>query len=180
MRALIVLLLASLPLTALHAADTRKAAAPQASQKAMPAGKLDRRNAGKPAPAVSFTTRDGKSQTLADYRGKPVLVNLWATWCRPCVAEMPALDIMAQRLAGRVTVLPLSQDLAGWRAVDGFFKPGRFKALKPVLDKPGDFASEIGATGLPVTILYDAQGREVWRVSGPLAWEKPETDRLLR
>ncbi|MCA3254576.1 MAG: TlpA family protein disulfide reductase, partial [Alphaproteobacteria bacterium] len=71
----------------------------------MPAGKLDRRNAGKPAPAVSFTTRDGKSQTLADYRGKPVLVNLWATWCRPCVAEMPALDIMAQRLAGRVTVL---------------------------------------------------------------------------
>ncbi|GGE19136.1 hypothetical protein GCM10011529_27070 [Polymorphobacter glacialis] len=170
-----LLLAASLLATcaACDAADKGKPAAPQAKPAAGPQAKqvinaIDRSHAGTPAPAVVFEKRGGGKTSLADFRGKKVLVNLWATWCAPCIAEMPELDALAA--AKVVTVLPLSQDMEGWKAVDGFFKPGRFKTLVPMLDQPGSFAERIGARGLPVSVLYDEKGREVWRVSGTLKW----------
>lgn len=145
------------------------AAAPQATAPG-PArtGSIDRSHAGTPAPAVRFETAPGKTASLADYRGKRVLVNLWATWCAPCLAEMPALDRLAG--TGKVTVLTISQDMEGWPAVNRFFKPGRFKTLKPLLDQPGSFVERLKAAGLPMSVLYDEQGREVWRVAGPMEW----------
>lgn len=72
-----------------------------------------------------------------------------------------------------MVVLPLSQDMEGWQAVKKFFKPGRFQTLVPVLDQPGSVAERIGARGLPMSILYDEKGRELWRVAGTLKWATP-------
>jgi thiol-disulfide isomerase/thioredoxin len=140
---------------------------------------IDRSHAGTAAPKVVFERADGSKASLADYRGKRVLVNLWATWCAPCLAEMPELDSLAAAKKGKVTVLPLSQDMEGWQAVKKFFKPGRFQTLVPMLDQPGSFAERMGARGLPMSILYDEKGREVWRVAGTLKWATPEVRSAL-
>ena len=170
-------------------ADTQKPVTPQpaAPQPAAPpaaaakpaAAKIDRSQAGQPFPAAAFVDRADKPTTLAAFKGTPVLVNLWATWCAPCLAEMPALDRLAAREKGKLVVLPLSQDMEGWRAVDKFFAPGKFPALTPYLDQPTEWALAVEAKGLPVSILYDAQGKEVWRVNGPLEWDQPEVAALL-
>lgn len=172
-------------------ADTQKAeppqpAAPTASAPAAPAAaksaaaKIDRSQAGTAFPAAAFVDRADKPLTLAAFKGTPVLVNLWATWCAPCLAEMPALDRLAAREKGKLVVLPISQDMEGWRAVDKFFAPGKFAALTPYLDQPTDWALAVGAKGLPVSILYDAEGKEVWRVNGPLEWDEAEVATLLK
>ena len=163
------------------AADKGKAATSQGGAK--PAGalsKIDRRYAGQAAPIVAFQMRDGSTSRVADFKGRPVLVNLWATWCAPCIAELPDLDDMATARKGRLAVLPISQDLGGWRAVDKFWTTGKFETLTPALDSQGNFAQAIGAAGLPVSILYDAKGREVWRVNGPLKWDSVAVAALLR
>ena len=178
-------------LTACDGGDKGKAANPQASgvkavasaaaagssaagatmSAASPAiNAIDRSHAGTPAPAVTFEKRGGGTARLADFKGRRVLVNLWATWCAPCVAEMPDLDRLATARAATLLVLPLSQDMEGWRVVDKFVARRGFKTLAPMLDQPGAFAEAVKARGLPMSILYDAQGREVWRVAGTLQW----------
>ena len=132
-----------------------------------PAGSLDRSNAGKAAPATVFEDPDGAPINLADFRGKPVLVNLWATWCAPCIAEMPTLDRLAAREVGRLHVLTISQDTDGREKVEAFFAEQGYRNLKTWLDPDMSLMAELQARDLPTTILYDAQGRELWRVSGP-------------
>jgi len=165
-------------------ADTQKAEPPQPAPAAAAttpaAAKIDRSQAGTAFPAAAFVDRADKPVTLAAFKGTPVLVNLWATWCAPCLAEMPALDRLAAREKGTLVVLPLSQDMEGWRAVDKFFAPGKFPALTPYLDQPTEWALAVGAKGLPVSILYDADGKEVWRVNGPLEWDQAEVAALLK
>lgn len=162
-------------------ADTQKAETPQgtAAPAAAAPGQIDRSQAGKAAPAAKFVDRQDRALTVADFKGRPVLVNLWATWCAPCVAEMPALDRLQARMGDKLAVLTISQDLEGWKAVDGFFTPGKFKALTPYLDQPNNFAMAIGARGLPVSIAYDAEGKELWRVNGPLEWDDPKVAALV-
>lgn len=189
MRSLIgALLLGLVACDAAPSADTQKPQGPQgaaqsaetpAPQPGPRAGAIDRSQSGKAGPGAAFVDRAEKPFRLADFKGTPVLVNLWATWCAPCRAEMPALDRLAAREKGKLVVLPISQDLEGWRAVDKFFAPGKFRALTPYLDQPNEWALALGAKGLPVSILYDAQGRELWRVNGPLEWDKPELAALL-
>lgn len=169
--------MALISVSACEAGDKGKAAAPQAS--AARINSIDRSHAGSPAPDVVFEKTPGVEARLADFRGQRVLVNLWATWCAPCLAEMPALDGLAAAKAGKLLILPISQDIEGWRAVNKFFKPGRFKTLTPLLDQPGSFAERMGARGLPMSILYDAQGREVWRVAGTLNWGSAEVAAAL-
>lgn len=147
---------------------------------ASPSRKIDRARAGSVAPAAAFVDRAGVARRLPDFAGRPVLVNLWATWCAPCIAEMPALDRLAKRGAGRLAVVTISQDLEGWRAVDRFFKPGRYPNLTPYLDQPNAWPIALGAQGLPVSILYDARGREIWRVAGPLEWDALTPEALAR
>ncbi len=144
-----------------------------------PLNTIDRRHAGTPAPAVAFEARGGTKTSLADFKGRRVLVNLWATWCAPCVAEMPALDAAAGAAKDRLVVLPISQDMEGWRTVDKFFAKGKFRTLQPYLDQPGNFAEKLAARGLPMSVLYDEKGREVWRVAGTLKWESPEVAKAL-
>jgi len=177
LRSAIALLPGLLMLASLAACDRQKAAAPQgeAPPTAAPApagvqSGLDRSRAGTPAPAVSFQDPQGRPTTLAAFRGRPVLVNLWATWCAPCIVEMPSLDRLAAR-GGNLQVLALSQDLEGRAKVDAFFQEQGYRTLRPYLDQDMAFMTAIGAGTLPVTILYDAQGREVWRKIGIAEWD---------
>lgn len=139
-------------------------------------GQVSRDNAGDAAPDTPFTAPDGSETTLADFHGKPVLVNLWATWCAPCVAEMPTLDALAEREGERLQVLVISQDMDGAEKVTPFFQKAAFKRLQPYLE-PGMALSVGYGANLPTTILYDAEGREVWRVLGDTDWTgKPAAD----
>ena len=131
-------------------------------------GTLDRSHKGEAAPALQFRDPAGAQVTLASFQGKPVLLNLWATWCVPCVAEMPTLDALAQSLEG-TKVLVLSQDLEGAAKVAPFFAQRQFKRLEPYLDTDAAFSLNMGVN-LPTTILYDSQGREVWRMLGGMDW----------
>ena len=139
-------------------------------------GQVSRDNAGEAAPDTPFTAPDGRETTLAAFAGKPVLVNLWATWCAPCVAEMPTLDALAEREDGKLQVLVISQDMDGAEKVAPFFEKAAFKRLQPYLE-PGMALSVGYGANLPTTILYDADGKEVWRVLGDTDWTgKPAAD----
>lgn len=131
---------------------------------------LDRSHAGTQAPDITFEWHGGEKVRVADFRGTKVLVNLWATWCAPCIAEMPQLDQLAAGRRGRMVVLPISQDMEGWIAVNKFFSAGKFNTLEPYVDQPGSYAESIKAKGLPVSILYDEKGAEIWRVAGTPDW----------
>jgi thiol-disulfide isomerase/thioredoxin len=144
-----------------------------------PTGKLDRSHAGKAAPAARFEDPHGEPASLADFRGRPVLLNLWATWCAPCVAEMPTLDALAAREGERLQVLTVSEDLDGRAKVEAFFARQGYRNLETWLDPEMKLMGELGVNTLPTTILYDPQGREVWRVSGMEDWESGRTAVLI-
>ncbi|WP_346770447.1 TlpA disulfide reductase family protein [Sphingomonas sp. AOB5] len=132
-------------------------------------GTLDRSHKGEAAPAIAFTTPGGAKGSMADFRGKPVLLNLWATWCVPCVKEMPTLDALAVSLGDKAQVVVLSQDLDGAAKVTPFFEKAKFQKLQPYLDSDAAFSLSM-AINLPTTILYDSNGKEVWRMLGGMDW----------
>lgn len=136
-------------------------------------GEFDTSQKGTPAPALAFETADGKTFRLDAKRGTPTLVNLWATWCAPCIAEMPALDRLAKAEKGKLLVVGVSQDMQGWDKVRPFLAKAKLSAMTIALDREGKLATLLGIAGLPVTVLYDANAREVWRVNGPREWDKP-------
>jgi thiol-disulfide isomerase/thioredoxin len=123
-----------------------------------------------PAPA-SFADAEGTPLTLAAYAGKGLVVNLWATWCVPCVVEMPELDALARQMGPEgVLVLPLSSDRGGAEVVQRFYKAHGIAGLPVLLDPKGSAARAWGARGLPTTLIIDRQGRERARVEGAIDW----------
>jgi thiol-disulfide isomerase/thioredoxin len=141
---------------------------------------LSYRYAGRAAPDAVFTGADGRDVALADYAGRPLLVNLWATWCGPCKAEMPTLDALAALEEGKVTVIAVSQDLAGKKPVRTFFEKAGIANLEPFTDPDNGLSAAVGGSvALPTTILYDSQGKEVWRVVGGVEWDDSEVAKLL-
>jgi thiol-disulfide isomerase/thioredoxin len=169
--------------------DTQSEPAPQASEaaalKATPAetpeqtGTLDISHKGEAMPTIKFEAPNGDQVTLGDFRGRPMLVNLWATWCGPCVAEMPTLDKLAEREAERLQVMVVSQDIQGRQFVDDFWAKKSFKLLEPYLDKKGDLGFAYATGMVPTTVLYDKNGKEVWRVIGGMDWDGPRANTLL-
>lgn len=133
------------------------------------AGVLDESHKGEAIPAVQVIDPTGKKVALASLTGKPLLLNLWATWCAPCVKEMPTLDALAAREGDKLRILTVSQDLDGDAKVKPFFAAHGFKQLQPWLDPDVALSTGFGAN-LPTTILYDSAGKEVWRFSGALDW----------
>jgi thiol-disulfide isomerase/thioredoxin len=141
---------------------------------------LSYRFAGRQAPTGNFRGADGRDVSLDDFAGRPLLVNLWATWCGPCKVEMPTLDALAALEAGEVTVIAVSQDLKGRAPVQAFFKSADITNLEPYVDQKNILLGSIGGgPSLPTTILYDSEGREVWRVVGGVEWDDEEIASLL-
>jgi thiol-disulfide isomerase/thioredoxin len=140
---------------------------------------LDRSHAGEPVPETAFEDPDGEPASLADFRGKPLLVNLWATWCAPCVAEMPTLDALAGREGKRLQVVTISQDPDGRAGVEAFFDKQGYRNLETWLDPKMALMPALKVDTLPTTILYDAQGRELWRWTGGEDWGSADAARLL-
>ncbi len=130
------------------------------------------REESRPAPAVSFTDAEGKPHSFTDFAGQGLVVNLWATWCPPCVAEMPALDRLAAMLAEeRITVLALSSDRGGREVVQAFYERLNLQRLGIWLDPRGAAARGVGARGLPTTLIIDRDGMERARLTGEAAWD---------
>lgn len=139
-----------------------------------------RKFAGTPLPALQFSDPAGQTLDLAAQDG-PVLVNLWATWCAPCVKEMPQLDALAGALDGEVRVITVSQDVRGAEVVEPFFAKGSYARLEPWLDPDAALSAQFTPEGiLPLTILFDATGKEVLRVTGGYDWSTPEAAALVR
>ncbi len=142
--------------------------------------KLDRSKAGTALPAHAFRDPSGRMMTFSDFAGKPMLVNLWATWCAPCVAEMPTLDALAERLGPKgLAVLTISQDTQGDAAVAPFFKKHALPHLTAYTDAENKLGFAYETTMLPTTILYDRQGKETVRVIGSMDWNGPEARKLI-
>jgi thiol-disulfide isomerase/thioredoxin len=139
---------------------------------------VDRSHKGKPAPDVAFNDPDGAETSLAEFSGKPLLVNLWATWCAPCVKELPTLDKLSQSERG-LQVAAISQDMAPHASVVAFLESHKIGALGAYQDPKMALSGSLGAEVLPTSILYDAKGREVWRFVGDLDWTSPEAAKLL-
>lgn len=131
-----------------------------------------------PAP-LTFTDAKGAELTLADFAGTPVLVNLWATWCAPCVTELPSLDRLAAARDGTLEVIALSLDRDGAEALPAFFATNGIAALKPYYDPKMLSLRAWAAPGLPTTLIIDAQGNEVARVVGPMEWDDAQTAAML-
>lgn len=144
------------------------------------AGRLDRGSAGQAIPAVTLTDPSGATLATADLQGKPALVNLWATWCVPCITEMPMLDELAGDLGDSVRVITVSEDMNGAEAVEPFFAARDLANLPKWMDPQNDLAVAYGGgAGLPLTVLYDAQGKEVWRMLGGYDWSTAEARELI-
>lgn len=140
---------------------------------------IDRSRKGDPLPALRVTGPDGKPLALASLSGRPTLVNLWATWCGPCVKELPALGRLAARAPAGLRVLAVSQDAAEGN-IDDFLARNRVGAFANHRDPQSALAFHYGGGTLPLTVLYDAQGREVLRVVGALAWDEAQGAALLK
>jgi thiol-disulfide isomerase/thioredoxin len=135
----------------------------------------------RPAPAAAFTDGSGQQRTIADFRGRVVLLNLWATWCAPCIKEMPSLDRLQAQLGGPdFTVLALSQDRKGAEVVKPFYDKEALTHLDIQIDAKGAVTRELEVQGLPTSVLIDRQGRIVGRVEGPAEWDSPEWIGLLK
>lgn len=144
-----------------------------------PVAGIDRSHRGDAEPTIPFARMDGGPATLPQFRGKPLLVNLWATWCGPCVKEMPALAALAKANEGRFTFIAVSQDMNGKAAVTPFLAAHRLTDLPVYVDTKNVLLSALRIDNLPETILYDAKGREVWRVTGDMDWSSAKAKVLV-
>lgn len=131
-------------------------------------------------PDVRFLNAKGEEVSLADWRGKTVLLNLWATWCAPCREEMPALDRLQEELGSdKFQVVALAVDKSGLEGAGKFLKDNGIDDLALYVDPTARAGTKIKVIGMPTTILIDAQGREIGRLVGPAEWDSPEAKRLI-
>jgi thiol-disulfide isomerase/thioredoxin len=162
--------------------DRQKAEAPQApATETQSARGVDRSHKGEAAPTVKFKNPDGGDFDLTKFKGGPVLVNLWASWCAPCIKELPTLQSLEQSHNddGALGVIAVSQDMAPQGSIEAFLAErdlGRFAAFH---DADMKLTDVLGIQIMPTTILYDAQGKEVWRYVGDLDWTGEEAKKLL-
>ncbi|MGE0009080.1 MAG: TlpA family protein disulfide reductase [Parvibaculaceae bacterium] len=134
----------------------------------------------KPVPEVSFTPQSGAATSLAAWKGRVVLVNLWATWCAPCRKEMPALAALQTEMGSKdFEVVAISVDRKGLEVSGRFLKEVGATALELYADPSADALGKFQAVGLPASILIDREGREIGRLLGPAEWDSPEAKALI-
>ncbi|TVS00190.1 MAG: TlpA family protein disulfide reductase [Rhodospirillales bacterium] len=135
----------------------------------------------RPAPDVEFVADGERPVTLAEYRGRGVVLNFWATWCPPCVKEMPALDALNADVADDgIEVLALSSDFGGAEAVRQFYDVNGIRHLAVLNERRQAVSMAFEIPGLPTTVLIDADGDEVARLVGAAEWDDPEVAAFLR
>ncbi len=128
-----------------------------------------------------FVAQDGSSHRLSEFKGRGMVVNMWATWCAPCVAEMPSLEVLAKALAPHdIAVLPLSSDRGGADVVSAWYKAHGISGLPVLLDPKGAMARAFNTNGIPTTVIINAAGRVVARLEGAADWGAPEAEILIR
>ena len=138
---------------------------------------FDRSHAGTPAPGFTFADPSGRTITLAALKGKPVLLNLWATWCGPCVKELPTLDALAARDGAKLVVVTLSQDMDAGKA-KAFLAGRNLPHLGAYTDPKMQWLPAVTAN-LPTSILYGADGKERWRVLGDRDWTDADSAKAI-
>ena len=134
-----------------------------------------------PLPEIQFQDGHGQPRTLADFSGKVVLLNIWATWCAPCRKEMPTLDRLQAKLGGPdFEVVAVSMDRGGPDKVKKFFAEIGIEHLALSIDTSGKAMFALGAPGLPMTLLIDREGKEIGRLIGPAEWDAPDMVDFIR
>jgi len=134
-----------------------------------------------PVPELSFKDGTGADKTLADFKGKTVLLNIWATWCGPCREEMPALDRLQEQLGGdKFEVIALSVDRGGAQKSQEFLDQIKVKNLRLYTDESSKVTAPLKVIGMPTTLLIDSERREVGRLVGPAEWDSEDAVRLVK
>ena len=134
-----------------------------------------------PVPDTAIRNGDGKPMRLADFKGRVVLVNFWATWCAPCIREMPSLDrLQAAMGSDAFTVLAVNEDRNGAKVAAPFLKKLGIEHLGVNLDDKMALARALGVRGLPASFLIDRSGRVVGALNGIAEWDSDEAKALIR
>lgn len=137
--------------------------------------------APKSVASIAFEDAQRQARSLADFRGKVVLLNIWATWCGPCRREMPSLDRLHGLLGSAdFEVVALSIDRTGLEAVRKFYADVGIRNLAIYVDSSGKAARELATFGVPATLLIDRDGRELGRLVGPAEWDEPDIVQFLK
>lgn len=148
------------------------------SEKTSPLALLEEPHA---LPELRFVNGDGATLTLADFSGKVVLLNIWATWCVPCRTEMPTLARLQTKLGGAgFEVVALSIDQGGVAKVQAFYEEIGIHSLNVYVDISGYVVRNLNIVGVPTTLLIDQNGRELARAIGPAEWDNPEIVSLIK
>ena len=135
---------------------------------------------GRPAPDFTLPGLDGKMVSLADHKGHVVLLNIWATWCPPCIDEMPSMETLYKEFKGEnFEILAVSIDALGARAVAPFMKKYNL-SFPALLDPEGTIKSLYQTPGVPESFIIDQQGIVVEKIIGPRNWAAPEVVRYFR
>ena len=131
-------------------------------------------------PDITLATADGGAKPLADWKGKVVLLNIWATWCVPCREEMPALDRLQTELGGdKFEVVAVNIDKGGPEKARAFLQETGATSLALYTDPGGKLFASLRTVGMPTTILIDEAGKEIGRLVGPADWASPEAKQLI-
>jgi len=133
-----------------------------------------------PAPTISVVDLAGNTVSLSDFAGRLVLINFWATWCEPCLREMPSLERMQSRLGNKITVVAISEDRGGSKTVEPFINKLGLKSFKTYLDPKSDAGRAFKVAGLPTSFLIDREGRALGRVEGAAEWDSPKLLGILK
>ena len=135
----------------------------------------------RPLPPLDIRDAEGKPVSFDRFRGKVVLLNLWATWCGPCRTEMPTLDRLQAKLGGpQLEVVALSTDTGGAKAVREFYDSLELQSLAVYTEGEGNTLTALGVPGIPTTLLIDAEGREIGRFVGAADWESETFLQMVR
>lgn len=130
--------------------------------------------------AISFTDSNHNELNLAQFKGKPVVLNFWATWCPVCVKRMGTLNSFAKKFQDKGgVVLAVSEDRGGLNTVRAYFARHNYSNLDIYLDNTGQLMHAFEAGGLPTSVFIDAEGKEVGRLVGGVDWENPQIDALI-
>jgi thiol-disulfide isomerase/thioredoxin len=135
----------------------------------------------RPLPSIQFEDEQGQTRSLADFKDKVIVLNIWATWCVPCRREMPTLDRLQADLGGPdFEVIPVSIDRGGIDAIRKFYAETAVQKLAIYADRSGQVLRAVGAIGLPTTLIINPDRQEVGRITGGAAWDSAEIIQFIR